>query len=218
MEEKKTVEMTATELAAFEEFKRSRALDERKQKEKQQREGYRQLVDQEIDRAVPQLQEVSRLLAETKKRILDNFLAIIDLKGELLGVNDKQRSHTFTNSAGNMRLTIGFYVTDGYRDTVNDGIAIVEGYITSLAKDENARALVSMVLKLLAKDNNGTLKASRVIQLRKIAEETGSEEFLRGVTIIEEAYLPSVSKKYIKCETKTDEGQWQSVPLGMTEA
>ena len=53
--------------------------------------------------------------------------------------NADQRSHTFTTSDGNMRLTIGQYTTDGYRDTVEDGIAIVKEYITSLAKDTEHR-------------------------------------------------------------------------------
>ena len=67
------------------------------------------------------------------------------------------------------------YVTDGYRDTVEDGIAIVKEYIESLAKDEKTKALVSMVLRLLARDAKGTLKASRIVQLRKVAMETGDE-------------------------------------------
>ena len=49
------------------------------------------------------------------------------------------------------------YVTDGYRDTVEDGIAIVKEYIEGLAKDEKTKALVSMVLRLLARDAKGTL-------------------------------------------------------------
>lgn len=75
-----------------------------------------------------------------------------------------------------------------------------------------------MVMKLLAKDQKGTLKASRIIQLRKIAEDTGSERFLEGVRIIEEAYSPAISKTYVRAEYKDDKGVWISIPLGMTEA
>ena len=42
-----------------------------------------------------------------------------------------QRSHTFTNSEGDKRITLGVYVTDGYRDTVEDGIAICLLYTSS---------------------------------------------------------------------------------------
>lgn len=43
-------------------------------------------------------------------------------------------------------------MTDGYRDTVEDGIGIVKEYIESLAKDEKKKSLVSMVLRLLSRD------------------------------------------------------------------
>lgn len=45
-----------------------------------------------------------------------------------------------------------------------------------------------MVLRLLARDAKGTLKASRIVQLRKVAMETGDDRFIEGVRIIEEAY------------------------------
>ena len=109
-------------------------------------------------------------------------------------------------------------MTDGYLDTVEDGIAIVKEYIESLAKDEKSKALVNMVLRLLSRDAQGTLKASRIVQLRKIAEETGNDRFLEGVRIIEESYRPSVSKQFIRVETRNENGAWVTVPLGMTES
>ena len=131
---------------------------------------------------------------------------------------DDQRSHTFTNSEGSKRITLGVYVTDGYRDTVEDGIAIVKEYIESLAKDEKTKALVSMVLRLLARDAKGTLKASRIVQLRKVAMETGDERFMEGVRIIEESYQPEVSKQFIRAEIRDNNGMWKPIPLGMTES
>ena len=58
------------------------------------------------------------------------------MKAELFKARAEQRTHTFTNSDGNMRIILGQYTTDGYRDTVEDGIAIVKEYIMSLAADE----------------------------------------------------------------------------------
>ena len=62
---------------------------------------------------------------------MDNFKTILEMKSELFKtkVRDDQRSHTFTNSAGDKRITLGVYVTDGYRDTVEEGISIVKEYI-----------------------------------------------------------------------------------------
>ena len=39
------------------------------------------------------------------------------------------------------------------------------------------------------------------------------------MTIIEEAYIPSMSRTYIYAEIyNEDKGAWERVPLGMTEA
>ena len=219
MEEKKIVEMNSEEMKQYEAFKVKQAEENAKVKAKQDREAYRELVDETIERAVPSLMRLSEGIKATKQSVLDDFRNVIEMKADVLKLKkDGQRSDTFTNSKGDKRITIGVYTTDGYRDTVEDGIAIVKEYIEGLASDEKTKSLVRMVLRLLARDAQGTLKASRVVQLRKIAEEAGNERFMEGVQIIEEAYQPAVSKQFIRAETKNENGAWVCVPLGMTEA
>ena len=217
---KTTVEMTEQERAEFEAFQAQKAKKAAEEKAKADREQYKQLVDEEIERSMPVLQSISEQIKDSKQAVLDNFKTILEMKGEIFKtkVKDDQRSHTFTNSEGNKRITLGVYVTDGYRDPVKEGIDMVEDYISGLANDEKTQALVSMVLRLLARDAKGTLKASRIIQLRKIADEMGAEEMLQGVKIIEEAYQPAVSKQFIRAEVKTEGGMWKPIPLGMTES
>ena len=125
---------------------------------------------------------------------------------------------SFTNSDSSIRITVGHYTLDGYRDTVEEGIAKVKNFIESLAKDEGSRALVKAVFRLLSRDNQGNLKPSRVLQLRRMAEDSGDEKFLEGVKIIEESYLPTSSSMFIKAAVKNANGKWEYVPLGMTEA
>lgn len=220
MEEvKQTVEMTAEEKQQFEEFKAAQAAKNAKEQAKRDREAYRDLVDETIERAIPSLECLSQGIKETKQSILDDFRNVIEMKADVLKLKkDGQRSDTFTNSAGDKRITVGVYVTDGYRDTVEDGIAIVKEYIEGLASDAKTQSLVKMVLRLLARDAKGTLKASRVVQLRKIAEESGNERFMGGVQIIEESYQPAISKQFIRAEVKNENGAWVCIPLGMTEA
>lgn len=215
-----TVVMTAEEKAEFEAFQAAKAKKAAEEKARADREQYRQLVDDEIERSIPVLEEISGRIKESKQRVMDNFKTILEMKGDLFKtkLKEDQRSHTFTNSKGNKRITLGVYVTDGYRDTVEDGIAIVKEYIESLAKDDKTRSLVSMVLRLLARDAKGTLKASRIVQLRKVAMETGDDRFMEGVRIIEESYQPEVSKQFIKAEIKNENGMWKPIPLGMTES
>lgn len=213
--EKKTVEMTAAE--QFAAFKEAQAKKEAEAKKKADREAYAKLVDEAIATSMPELQDVSTAIAEYKRKVTENFSSALKLKAELFGVKDTQRSHTFTNSEGTARITLGQYQLDNYRDTVNEGIAIVKEYLESLAKDEDSAALVAAVLRLMSRDNAGNLKASRVLQLRKMAQDSGNERFLEGVRIIEESYAPTESKQFIRAEVKNETGKWVPVPLGMTE-
>lgn len=216
--DKEQVEMTAEERKEFEAFRAEREKRRREAERKQQRQEYATLVDEEIAAAIPKLREVSEMLKKVKETIFGNFDAILKMKSEIIGmVREEQSSHTFTNSDSTLRVILGVNTIDGYRDTVEDGIAMVKGYIESLAKDDATKALVKAVLRLLSRDGQGNIKASRVLQLRKMAEDSGNEQFLEGVKIIEEAYQPTISKKYIRAQYKNDNGAWCYIPLGMTD-
>lgn len=219
-ENKEAVMMTAAEKEAFEAFQKAQAKKEAEQKAKEQRELYSKLVDEEIENSIPELSSLSEQIKTTKETVYGNFKTILEMKQEIFAskIKDSQRSHTFTNSDGNKRITLGVYVTDGYRDTVEEGIDIVKEVISGFANSAETESLVKMVLKLLSRDAKGTLKASRIVQLRKIAEESGNERFIEGVKIIEEAYQPAVSKQYVRAEIKDEKGQWKVIPLGMTES
>lgn len=216
--DKVKVEMTAEEQARFAQFKAEEEKKAAAAKAKADRETYKQMVDDEVEAAIPILLELSCDIKTVKQKVIDNFRSVLAMKAELFKARAEQRTHTFTNSDGNMRIILGQYTTDGYRDTVEDGIAIVKEYITSLAKDTETQALVNMVFRLLARNAQGTLKASRIVQLRKIAEDNGNERFLEGVRIIEESYQPTVSKQFIRAEVRNDNGAWKQIPLGMTES
>ena len=186
------------------------------------RTDYVTMVDNEIESAIPVLRELSEDIKTVKQKVYDNFRTILDLKAEMFRLSKGKeidvKSNTFTNSRGDMRITLGAYMLDNYLDTAEDGVAIVKEYISSLAKDDESQALVNMVLKLLAKDAKGTLKAQRIIQLRKIADESGNERFIEGVKIIEDAYKPIPSKTFVQAQVKNSMGAWENIPLGMTES
>lgn len=212
------VTMTADERREFEAYRAEKQKKEAAAQRKQQRTDYASMVDDEVRTTLPVLRELSEQIKTVKGTVFGNFDAILRMKSEVLGLTkDDQRSHTFTTSDSKFRLTLGVNTVDGYRDTVEDGIAMVKGYIQSLAKDETSKALVNAVLRLLSRDGQGNIKASRVLQLRKMAEETGDERFIEGVQIIEESYQPTETKKYIRAEYKNDKGAWVNIPLGMTD-
>ena len=212
------VEMTFEEKAEFEAFKERKAADARKLQEKENRDAYKQLVDETINNLFPGLQELSNQLAARKTEVYDSFHGALTMKSELYKVSPEQRSNTFTNTECTRRIILGQHSIDAYDDTVNEGIAKVKQFIGSLAKDSESRMLVEAIMKLLSRDQKGNLKASRVMQLRKMANDSGNGEFLDGVRIIEESYRPEVSKYYVRAEFKNEQGEWVNVPLGMTEA
>ncbi len=213
-----TVEMTAEERQEFAAFKEAKQKKEAEAKRKADREAYTALVDETIETVMPRLMNISDEIARRKTEAAEAFRGALEMKAELFGVKDDQRSHTFTNSEGTKRIVVGHYVLDDYRDTVDEGIAMVKGYIESLAKDDESRTLVKTILRLLSRDSTGTLKAQRVLQLRRLAEETKNERFIEGVRIIEESYQPTQSKDYIRAAVRSKSGVWVPVPLSMTEA
>lgn len=218
-----TVTMTDAEMAQFRAFQEAQKAEEAKAQAKQMRDDYREMVDDAIESMMPGLRTMSECLTNHKKKVFEEFSAILEMKAEMFkmekGEDLYNQSHTFTNSKSTMRIVLGNYVTDGYLDTADEGIVKVQNYIQSLASDEKSQALVKMVMKLLAKDAKGTLKASRIIQLRRMAEESGSAEFIEGVKIIEEAYQPQTSRTYLKAYVKDEKtNAWVQLPLGMTEA
>lgn len=212
-----TVEMTAEEQEQFAAFKVEQERKARMERRKENRQAYAQIVDEQVRLAIPELMSLSEQIKTVKNTVFGNFRAVLAMKEDVMSLTQAgQHSHTFTTSDGLMRLKLGVNTIDAYRDTVEDGIAMVRKYIESMAKDDNSRELVNAVLRLLSRDQKGTLKASRVLQLRKMAEDTADETFIEGVKIIEESYQPSETKQYIRAEYKDDKG-WHVIPLSVTD-
>ncbi len=204
------------ELAAFRAYQ---ARIQRDQRDKELRDTYAQLVDDEIDAATDMLTQLSTDMATIKETVMSNFRSVIDMKTETLGLSKPQGqyTHTFTNSDSTRRITIGNYTIDSYRDTVEDGIKLVTTYIQSLARDQDSQALVKAVMQLLSRNSKGQIKASRVLQLRKIAEEVGDPQFIRGVQIIQDSYQPEISRSFVRLEVKDPNTQtWTIVPLNIS--
>lgn len=217
---KTTVVMTEEEAAEYQAFKEAQARKRAEEKKKEERQTYDDLVDEAIEESFPRLRNISDALRMTKKTVRESFSAILDMKRDVLGLTkEKQRSHTWTHSNGKMRITIGSHKCDGWKDTVTDGVQMVKEACLDLIQDETTRALVNQILRLMAPDKEGNLKAAKALQLRRLADELHNDRISEGVTIIEEAYIPSLSKTYIYGEVKDEEtGAWKSIPLGMTEA
>lgn len=215
MEEQVT--MTPEERQEYEEFRAKKAQEREEAARKAQREEYARLVDDEVAAAVAQLEELSEQMATIKKTIFDNFDTIIRMKREVMSLckPEGQYTHTFTSSDSRCRITLGNRMVDDYRDTVEDGIAMVKDYITSLAKDEDSAQLVGLIMSLLERNKSGALQPSRVIRLRQLADKRQDPRLLEGVKIIEDSYQPYASSTFVQAEIKGATG-WVTIPLNIS--
>ena len=93
-EARQTVEMTAEERQQFEAFKAAQAAKNAKEQAKRDREAYKDLVDETIERAIPSLQCLSQGIKETKQAILDDFRSVIDMKSDVLKLKRTANART----------------------------------------------------------------------------------------------------------------------------
>ena len=185
------VEMTPEEFARYKQAMEEQSRRDEAQRAKEEREAYRSLASTTVDELFPKLEEASTALTGLKREVYDAFARVIETKKEVMGTQAKdQRSHSFLSEDGKKRIIVGYYLRDGWDETVEDGISKVKDYISSLAGDEETRKLVDIILDLLSRDGKGNLKADKVLQLDKYAESIQDARFSEGVAIIKEAYRP----------------------------
>ena len=156
------------------------------------------------------------MLSQVKKAVYEDFKTALEMKAELFGVKENQQTHTFTTAEG-LTITIGHRVTDNFDDTVHAGIEKVKGYISKVTAGEKAE-LEELINLLLKKDKNGNLKASRVLELERIAEKINDEELKDGVQIIKEAYKPTKTSTFIEAYYKDEHGKKVYLPLSIVNA
>ncbi|MFR9019235.1 MAG: DUF3164 family protein [Fusobacterium sp.] len=205
---------TEQKKALFEEIKKEEREKEKRKAEA--RETYKNLVAETVERNFKKLEGVSEMLSQVKKAVYEDFKTALEMKAELFGVKENQQTHTFTTAEG-LTITIGHRVTDNFDDTVHAGIEKVKGYISKVTAGEKAE-LEELINLLLKKDKNGNLKASRVLELERIAEKINDEELKDGVQIIKEAYKPTKTSTFIEAYYKDEQGKKVYLPLSIVNA
>ena len=88
MSEKNQVTMTDAERQEWEAFKAEKAKKEAAEQRKQQREQYAQLVDEELEQAIPELRSLSEQIKAVKDAIFGNFKTVLDMKAEIIGLKE----------------------------------------------------------------------------------------------------------------------------------
>lgn len=190
---------------------------EAKRKVTDERKAYKDLVNETVPTMFDLLQEASLALTRAKRAVLANLQGLVSMKQDVYEREDDQYTHTFTTDGSDFSITIGHRVNDGWDDTVHVGIGKVKDIVNSLGKDEDSKALVKALLRLLSRDAKGNLKASRVLQLKKLADDTQRPDLIEAIAIIQDAYRPTRSKQFVSARHKVAGGAVIDLPLSITD-
>lgn len=191
------------------------ALKAKQNKSQEDREAYKEMVNETVPAIVTQIKDLSVLLSEVKRDIYKTFEDILKLKFDIYNVKEEQQSHTFTTTDGRLSITIGYNVNDGWDDTVTAGIAKIKEYIQSLVTEGNQET-ITIINHLLKQDDKGNLKSSRVLELSKVADELQNPMFTDGVMIIKKAYCPVRSSFFVKAWEIDNAGNKIYFPLSIS--
>jgi len=195
-------------------------LEEEQRKERErilgEREAYKKLKDEVARDMFTRLNELSAARLRLKEVVFSRFDTIREIKDGLFKTKSDRNTDTFTTEDATISIKLGNRVYEGWDDTIEAGIQKVKNYLKTLARDENSANLVETVMGLLAKDRKGNLKASKVLELEKLAKKSGDPDFIDGLAIIKEAYRPSPSCKFIEVKYKDENGKEKALPLSMS--
>lgn len=192
-------------------------LLKREAKQDENRKAYKELVNTCIAEIVDSYKIISGELSSIKLKTFQSLKTLLDMKLDVYDLKENQQTHTFSDTLGNT-ITYGYRVMDGWDDTANAGIEKINEFIQSLVQDNNSAKLVNAINRLLKRDAKGNLKASRVLELTKMAEEFGDVTFTDGVSIISKAYKPVRSCFFVDVSYTDEQGNKINVPTSISAA
>lgn len=206
--------LTAEQRAAL---KAQIEAEERAESQKRQEsiDAYKQMVDEFCSDTFERMKKISELLRTEKERVFAAADLLIEQKEALFKTKQDRHSNQFTTADGKYTVALGYRTNDGWDDTVDVGIAKVKEYLKSLTTTDEGAKAVDIIMKLLAKDKKGNLKASAMIQLEQHASKYGDPLFIEGVQIIRDAYRPVDSCQFISVSWKDDNGVKHNLPLSL---
>jgi hypothetical protein len=185
-------------------------------KREEDRATFKALKDEAVREMFSRLKELSNSILEAKNLVFSRFDTIRDMKDDLYRTKSGRNTDTFSTEDNRITVKLGNRVYEGWDDTVEVGIQKVRDYLKTMARDDNSAALVDTVMGLLAKDRKGNLKASKVLDLEKLAKKSGDAEFIDGLEIIKAAYRPSPSCQFVEVRYKDHLGREYALPLSIS--
>lgn len=81
-----TVEMTAEEQEQFAAFKAEQERKARMERRKENRQAYAQIVDEQVQLAIPELMSLSEQIKTVKNTVFSNFRAVLAMKEDVMSL------------------------------------------------------------------------------------------------------------------------------------
>lgn len=185
---------------------------------KAERKKFKEIVSNEVAEQVERMKNTVNLMKDTKIEIYNSLQTLVTTKAQVFDTKQNdQNTHTFTTDDGKQRIILGKRDISAWDGTESAGVAKVQEYLATLAKDSRSAELVKMVQGMLKPDKKGMLDARRIIELSKVAEEGGNELFMDGINIILNAYKVVGSKMFLEAYEKDAHGAWQNINLNFSE-
>ncbi len=185
------------------------------QKRQESIDAYKQMVDEFCADTFERMKKISDVMRAEKERVFAAAELLIEQKEALFKTKQDRHSNQFTTADSKVTVALGYRTNDGWDDTVDMGISKVKEYLQSLTSTKEGAEAVDIILKLLAKDKKGNLKASSMIQLEQHAAKSGNPLFIEGVQIIRDAYRPVDTCQFISVSYKDENGVKHSLPLSL---
>lgn len=179
------------------------------------RKAYKELVNETIPQLFEILKHASNTLADAKAKVFEGVSTLVEMKADVYGRDEDQFTHSFTTEKG-ISLILGYRTTDSWDDTITAGLAKIDAFIKRMIKDDDTAFLVGMINELLTRDRKGNLNSKNVLKLRKKAQEHGDKEFIDGVNIVMDAWIPIKGRTFITAIYKDEKKDRNELPLDIT--
>jgi hypothetical protein len=192
-------------------------LETKKRNQANERKKYKELQSEMVVETVGELVSIGKTIKETKQKAFDTLRTLVVQRGEVFDVKDVQKTHSFTNSDGSMKIIMGVREVNSWDGTEAAGVSKIQEFLATKAKDADSATLVNMVTGMLKPDKTGSLDPRRIMELSKAAEEAGNDLFTDGINIIMKAYSMTGTQVFLEAFFKDKNNKWRNISKDFSE-
>jgi hypothetical protein len=162
-------------------------------------ESLKEMQDQLCASWLSKLLSFSEEQTKLVDAVFNDTAPLISLKSELYDVKENQGSHTFTARDGSGSITVGHNMIIGFDGTSDIGVQKIQGYLSSLSKDDANRVKIEAILNVLMKRNKlGNLNPTRIVDLANLKSEINDYLFSEGVDIVVASQFKTRTSSYVE--------------------